>query len=120
MGKKRTEHLTRCHICDCILAQGREYRNHIDRHDADGEEKEVGLRAREINRAIETIDRLAGDDFCEELSMNLAAGRLDGRLKLATEKLLEIYRLAHGHNRATACFAVHADWRCEAPPRDRT
>jgi hypothetical protein len=72
---------------------------------------------------IETIERICGDDFCEDMEMRFAAdenGDLPGDLKTAIEKLSLIYRMTHSAGRDHTCFRVHEDWRKEAElVRDR-
>lgn len=67
-------------------------------------------------QVLETIERIAGDDFCEEISMRGLRPddpRSDD-LKTAANKLSAIYRIAHSAVRSHTCFQVHESWRQEA------
>ena len=67
-------------------------------------------------QALETIERICGDDFCEDLSMKNLTNDLtsDSDLKTAADKLSAIYRIAHSLVQSHTCFRVHDDWREEA------
>lgn len=59
------------------------------------------------------IDRISGDDFCEDLACDaeFRPGGLTEREKIAQEKLSEIYRIAHGLDRSNTCYSAHSAWR---------
>jgi len=65
-------------------------------------------------QALETIDLLCGDDFCEDMSMRMRDLEPDSDLKTAVDKLSRIYRIAHSLVQSHSCFHVHDDWRHEA------
>jgi len=66
-------------------------------------------------RVLSMIDRITGDDFCEELDLHSQLGDgLTGELKTAHEKLSAIYRAAHSAVAPNTCHHVHDDWRKEA------
>ena len=67
--------------------------------------------------ALRQISRIAGDDFCEDLSMR--AEDLTGDLRTAYEKLSLIYTIAHSMDRSATCHHVHADWRAQIVQRDK-
>jgi len=69
------------------------------------------LNSTDLLRALEAIDCLAGDDFCEELDMSNMTRKLRGRLRMAHEKLSLIYQIAHAENSNNSCYRVHDDWR---------
>lgn len=58
--------------------------------------------------ALEAIDHVTSDDFCEDLEMR---DDLDGYLKIAHEKLSLIYRISHSQCRGHSCCGVHDSWR---------
>jgi len=62
-------------------------------------------------QALEVIERICGDDFCEEMEMR---GLPDSELKTAVDKLTMIYKISHSLVRSKVCHHVHDDWRQEA------
>jgi hypothetical protein len=64
-----------------------------------------------LRRALAAIEDIVSDDFCEELSLMAAEGKLKGDILLAQEKISLIYRIAHSWNPAHPCHKVHNDWR---------
>ena len=81
-----------------------------------GKKKPKSVTKAEALAVLAAIDGLTGDDFCVWLSTRDAHRKLRGDLAKAFEKLLAVYRLAHGWNPANDCFDVHEGWRAEAKP----
>jgi hypothetical protein len=74
----------------------------------------AGARRNKINlmKVIAAIEDVVGDDFCEELSIDLGFDSItEVRLKEAAEKLGEVYRLSHAFNTAHSCYSAHKSWR---------
>ena len=67
----------------------------------------------EDQRVLGALDWLLSDDFCAEIELELARGRIKGREKSMAKKLELLYKIAHGFNRSNACYRVHGDWRKE-------
>ena len=68
----------------------------------------------QLKRAYEVLDLIDGivsDDFCEDLEMESAHGRLEKDTKVCQEKLSLIYKLAHANSPTHTCYHVHEDWR---------
>jgi hypothetical protein len=67
----------------------------------------------EAYAALDAIDRLAGDDFCENLDMRAAFDKppLSPDLMLAQQKLSTIYQIAHSESPNHSCYGVHDSWR---------
>ncbi len=63
-------------------------------------------------QALEVIERICGDDFCEDMSMQDLDRQPD--LKTAIGKLSRIYRISHALGQSHSCFLSHQDWRDEA------
>ena len=62
--------------------------------------------------ALDLINRICGDDFCEDVDMRYATmAPTDPDLKIALEKLSAVYRIAHSMVRSKVCYHVHEDWR---------
>lgn len=69
--------------------------------------------------ALTAIDVICGDDFCEDMNCRDALGHeFDGQpdLQTAIQKLVKIYRIAHGFVRSHSCYHAHGAWRSEVPP----
>lgn len=66
-------------------------------------------------KALQAIEKITGDDFCEELDMLIAfhPEELTSREKTMADKLSKIYRLAHSHDTEASCYDIHAAWRLE-------
>lgn len=62
---------------------------------------------------IRRIARITGDDFCEDLDIDVAfePDEVSLALKIANDKLGQIYRLAHSHDTSATCYGRHHDWR---------
>ncbi len=71
-------------------------------------------RVRNLLEALDYIEHIVGDDFCEELGMGVAQRPQDYTpIVIETEKKLSaIYRAAHSHNEHS-CYSSHQDWRDE-------
>lgn len=63
--------------------------------------------------ALEAIELICSDDFCEDQSMQNMKRRKSA-LKTAVDKLSAIYRIAHSFGLSHECFYVHDDWWAEA------
>lgn len=63
--------------------------------------------------ALDAIDRIVSDDFCEDLDMRAAFDEqpLSPDLKTAHSKLSAVYQIAHSESPRHSCYRVHADWR---------
>ncbi len=66
-------------------------------------------------RVLGAIEQIAGDDFCEELEMEAARGKLNERDAISQKKLSAIYKLAHAFNDSKSCYRQHEDWRKAVP-----
>lgn len=66
-------------------------------------------------QALQLIELIVGDDFCEELDIRAVfhPEALSPENKTAHEKLSLIYRIAHSHT-PHSCSEVHDDWRDDA------
>ncbi len=74
--------------------------------------------------ALELIDQITGDDFCEDLDCRLHLPSEDGprswqidpksELGIAAEKLLQIYTIAHSMVKSNICYGAHDKWRLDA------
>lgn len=62
---------------------------------------------------LEAIERVAGDDFCEDLDARGSGETLEGDLKIAQTKISFVYRAAHSALRSASCYSVHESWRKE-------
>lgn len=69
-------------------------------------------------QALEVIERICGDDFCEDMDIQAALlvppPEWSPELRIAMEKLWTIWRIAHSIVKSHSCFGVHQDWREEA------
>lgn len=73
---------------------------------------------------VELIESISGDEFCETLACDiffmedherkLTRQYLMDMLKTASNKLSDIYTIAHSHNRQSSCYTVHDSWRKRA------
>lgn len=65
--------------------------------------------------ALQAIERIVGDDFCEDINCLLAfhPERVSDREKVSIEKLAAIYRIAHSNDPSHSCHHVHRGWRGE-------
>ncbi len=65
---------------------------------------------------LELIERIVGDDFCEDLDCRVAfqGETLTSTEKMAASKLALIYRITHSHIPTHSCHNEHDDWRKEA------
>lgn len=73
---------------------------------------ECNRRVQLLFKVLDAIERVAGDDYCEDLNMRDAAGHeMSDDLKTASSKLGAIYRLAHAYSKNHSCYRVHKDWR---------
>jgi len=66
--------------------------------------------------ALDLIDRITMDDFCMDAECELAfhPENLSPREKIAIEKLLRVYTIAHSMSRTHTCYGSHEAWRKEA------
>lgn len=62
---------------------------------------------------LAVIERIVGDDFCEDLDCRVAfqPETLTDTEKTAMAKLGLIYRIAHSNVTHHSCYRVHDDWR---------
>ena len=65
-------------------------------------------------QALHLINRITGDEFCEDLDLTDFSTPLTGDLKIAHEKLSLIYRIAHSMDQSGTCYRNHESWREEA------
>lgn len=65
-------------------------------------------------QALDAIQRICGDDFCEDLDLRTIDGPLLGDLGIAHEKLSAVYRIAHSLVKSNICHGVHGGWRDDA------
>jgi hypothetical protein len=71
-------------------------------------------RRQQLIDALDAIERIAGDDFCEELEMShFLTRKFRGEKRVMFEKLAAIYRLAHGASPSHSCYNAHDSWRKE-------
>jgi hypothetical protein len=65
------------------------------------------------------IDHIAGDDFCNDAELRLAfhPEELTDMERACIRKLLDIYTIAHSHDKSNSCYGVHVAWRSEAEHR---
>jgi hypothetical protein len=69
----------------------------------------------DLLKALQAIENISGDDFCEELDCdNALVRKLRGRIAIAHRKLSMIYRISHSWDVEATCFSVHENWRKEA------
>jgi hypothetical protein len=86
-------------------------------------------------QALELIEKLSGDDFCEDMNCRLnmpergpetgcETGQArcwdpaaDPNLREAVDKLVAIYKIAHAFVASNSCYGSHDDWRAEAELR---
>lgn len=72
---------------------------------------------------LELIERIVGDDFCEDLSCRVNFDNFRNNaenikmLVKAHNKLSDIYTFVHSHNKKTVCNHSHQTWRNEAIER---
>ena len=72
------------------------------------------LFTKNILAALEAIEEIVSDDFCETAELELFKKRVkDKNLKVAYEKLGKIYKIAHSFNPKHSCYNYHKDWRDE-------
>lgn len=64
--------------------------------------------------ALDAIERIVGDDFCEDLEMRACLPdqpELPADLRTAQEKLGIVYQIAHSESPRHSCHHVHTEWR---------
>jgi len=66
---------------------------------------------KQLQKALQEIEEIVNDDFCESISFDSFKGRLNEREKTAADKLSKIYMLSHGNNKSNSCYPVHEAWR---------
>ena len=58
-------------------------------------------------KAIDAIEAIVSDDFCQELEMQTNTGAM----ATLADKISAIYRIAHSESPSHPCHHVHAEWR---------
>jgi hypothetical protein len=63
--------------------------------------------------ALDAIDLVVSDDFCEDLDMRVAFDpeNLSPDLLAANAKISQVYKIAHSESPNHCCYQVHDDWR---------
>ena len=78
--------------------------------------KQASLKTRlqEAYRALEAIEHIVSDDFCEQLEYRTLPGarmRLRGALKVCEKKIGMIYMISHSESPNHSCHDSHDSWR---------
>lgn len=61
--------------------------------------------------ALEAIEAIVGDDFCEDLNCQTIHGIKNPELATCEQKISRVYSIAHAENPNHSCHHVHNDWR---------